>query len=114
MNKIDTKVQSGGSNRKTAARDWKSGYQAQVREDRTVRNRSGLEIQPLYWPEEGADANYDAKLGFPGSEPMTRGIYPSMHRGRTWTQRQLIGLGRSAGRFQRPDQEDPEIRSLGP
>lgn len=94
MNKIDTKVQSGGSNRKTAARDWKSGYQAQVREDRTVRNRSGLEIQPLYWPEEGADANYDAKLGFPGSEPMTRGIYPSMHRGRTWTQRQLIGLGR--------------------
>lgn len=94
MNKIDTKVQSGGSNRETAARDWKSGYQAQVREDRTVRNRSGLEIQPLYWPEEGADANYDAKLGFPGSEPMTRGIYPSMHRGRTWTQRQLIGLGR--------------------
>lgn len=94
MNKIDTKVQSGGSNRKTAARDWKSSYQAQVREDRTVRNRSGLEIQPLYWPEEGADANYDAKLGFPGSEPMTRGIYPSMHRGRTWTQRQLIGLGR--------------------
>ena len=32
-------------------------------------------------------------LGFPGQLPMTRGIYPSMHRGRTWTQRQLIGLG---------------------
>ena len=32
-------------------------------------------------------------LGFPGQLPMTRGIYPTMHRGRTWTQRQLIGLG---------------------
>jgi methylmalonyl-CoA mutase N-terminal domain/subunit len=32
-------------------------------------------------------------LGFPGQLPMTRGIYPSMHRGRTWSQRQLIGLG---------------------
>ena len=94
MNKIDAKVHSGGSDRETAARDWKSGYQAQVREGKTVRNRSGLEIQPLYWPDEEVDATYDAKLGFPGSGPMTRGIYPSMHRGRTWTQRQLIGLGR--------------------
>jgi methylmalonyl-CoA mutase N-terminal domain/subunit len=32
-------------------------------------------------------------LGFPGQLPMTRGIYPTMHRGRTWSQRQLIGLG---------------------
>jgi methylmalonyl-CoA mutase N-terminal domain/subunit len=32
-----------------------------------------------------------AALGFPGQLPMTRGIYPTMHRGRTWTQRQLIG-----------------------
>ena len=32
-------------------------------------------------------------LGFPGQPPMTRGIYPTMHRGRTWSQRQLIGLG---------------------
>ena len=31
--------------------------------------------------------------GFPGQYPYTRGIYPTMHRGRTWTQRQLIGLG---------------------
>ena len=32
-------------------------------------------------------------LGFPGEYPYTRGIYASMHRGRSWTQRQLIGLG---------------------
>ncbi|MDP6564076.1 MAG: acyl-CoA mutase large subunit family protein, partial [Alphaproteobacteria bacterium] len=33
------------------------------------------------------------ELGFPGQVPMTRGIYPTMHRGRTWSQRQLIGFG---------------------
>jgi methylmalonyl-CoA mutase N-terminal domain/subunit len=36
---------------------------------------------------------YLEDLGFPGQFPFTRGIYPTMHRGRTWTQRQLIGLG---------------------
>jgi methylmalonyl-CoA mutase N-terminal domain/subunit len=40
-------------------------------------------------------------LGFPGQPPMTRGIYPSMHRGRTWSQRQLIGLGTAAEYNQR-------------
>ncbi|MEO5772113.1 MAG: acyl-CoA mutase large subunit family protein [Burkholderiaceae bacterium] len=54
-----------------------------------IVNRSGIEIQPLYTATDGADAD----LGFPGEYPFTRGIYASMHRGRPWTQRQLIGLG---------------------
>ena len=41
----------------------------------------------------GPATSYLEELGFPGQFPFTRGIYPSMHRGRTWTQRQLIGLG---------------------
>lgn len=94
MNQINAKLPSDRNDRETAAQNWWSSYQAQIREAKVVRNRSGLEIQPLYWPEEGKDPSYDMKLGFPGSGPMTRGIYPSMHRGRTWTQRQLIGLGR--------------------
>jgi methylmalonyl-CoA mutase N-terminal domain/subunit len=65
------------------------------------RNRSGIDIKPLYtpqdWPRAGAGnaatSRYMDALGFPGQPPMTRGIYASMHRGRTWTQRQLIGLG---------------------
>ena len=40
-----------------------------------------------------AGERYMEPLGFPGQPPMTRGIYATMHRGRTWTQRQLIGLG---------------------
>lgn len=94
MNKIDTQKPVQGEDRAAASKEWQQGYQAQVRTDKTIRNRSGLEIQPLYWPEPGSDPDYDTKLGFPGAGPMTRGIYPSMHRGRTWTQRQLIGLGR--------------------
>jgi methylmalonyl-CoA mutase N-terminal domain/subunit len=61
------------------------------------RNRSGIEVKPLYtaedWPGDPRRERYMAALGFPGQPPMTRGIYATMHRGRTWTQRQLIGLG---------------------
>ncbi len=63
--------------------------------DRAIRNRSGIEIQPLYEPE-APDADYARKVGYPGQYPFTRGIYPAMHRGRAWTQRQLIGLGTPA------------------
>jgi len=98
MNKIDkpqtqpqTPAQTG---RASAAAEWKRGFDAQVSSDNVIRNRSGIEVQPLYWPAGQTEPDYDEKLGFPGSGPMTRGIYPSMHRGRTWTQRQLIGLGR--------------------
>lgn len=94
MNKIDTPKPDRSEDRATASEEWQKGYQSQVRTGKTFRNRSGLEIQPLYWPATGSDPDYDDKLGFPGSGPMTRGIYPSMYRGRTWTQRQLIGLGR--------------------
>ena len=54
---------------------------------------SNLEIDRLYTPEDVADLDFAADLGFPGEEPFTRGIYPTMHRGRTWTMRQFAGFG---------------------
>ena len=74
---------------------WRSRYDAQIGDkDRSIRNLSGIEIEPLYTPGEVSDPNtFLDSLGFPGEFPYTRGIYPTMHRGRTWTQRQLIGLG---------------------
>jgi len=72
---------------------WRSDYERQMAGEKAVRNRSGIEIQPLYTPRDRAGERYLDDLGFPGQYPYTRGIYPSMHRGRTWTQRQLIGLG---------------------
>ncbi len=72
---------------------WQSDYDRQIGSDKQVKNRSGFEINPLYTSADWSDARYSEDLGFPGQEPFTRGIYPTMHRGRTWTQRQLIGLG---------------------
>ena len=56
----------------------------------TVSNR---DVDRLYTPADVADLDYDADLGFPGEEPYTRGVYPTMYRGRTWTMRQFAGFG---------------------
>jgi methylmalonyl-CoA mutase N-terminal domain/subunit len=53
---------------------------------------SGLENEPLYAPEKVA-IDYDRDLGYPGTYPFTRGVYPSMYRGRLWTMRQFAGFG---------------------
>ena len=77
-----------------AAEDrWQREYAAQIGAEKTVRNRSGIAIKPLYTPRDWSGERYDGSVGFPGQPPYTRGIYATMHRGRTWTQRQLIGLG---------------------
>lgn len=75
---------------------WRQAYDAQIGTDREVRNRSGIEVKPLYTPQDWPQDRYPDDLGFPGETPFTRGIYPTMHRGRSWTQRQLIGLGTPA------------------
>lgn len=77
-----------------AARDrWQKAYLKQMGKGKEISNRSGIPIEALYTPANMEDSTYMSQLGFPGEYPFTRGIYPSMHRGRTWTQRQLIGLG---------------------
>jgi methylmalonyl-CoA mutase, N-terminal domain len=53
---------------------------------------SGLENEPLYTPE-AVKTDYEADLGYPGVYPFTRGVYPSMYRGRLWTMRQFAGFG---------------------
>jgi methylmalonyl-CoA mutase, N-terminal domain len=61
-------------------------------EDRR-RTDAGIEIRPLYGAGdlEGFDPERD--LGRPGEPPFTRGVYPSMYRGRLWTMRQYAGMG---------------------
>src|SRR5438477_4077516 len=55
---------------------------------------SGLENEPLYTPDNAA-VDYERDLGYPGVYPFTRGVYPSMYRGRLWTMRQFAGFGTS-------------------
>src|SRR3954447_1671530 len=53
---------------------------------------SGVENEPLDSPDTVA-IDYDRDLGYPGAFPFTRGVYPSMYRGRLWTMRQFAGFG---------------------
>jgi len=53
---------------------------------------SGLENEPLYTPDNVA-VDYERDLGYPGVYPFTRGVYPSMYRGKLWTMRQFAGFG---------------------
>jgi methylmalonyl-CoA mutase N-terminal domain/subunit len=53
---------------------------------------SGLPVEPLYSPAN-SEIDYERDLGAPGEYPFTRGVYPSMYRGRLWTMRQFAGFG---------------------
>ncbi len=54
---------------------------------------SDLEIKNLYTPEDIRDVHYSSDIGFSGLYPFTRGVQPSMYRGRLWTMRMFSGLG---------------------
>ena len=56
---------------------------------------SGLENDPLVTPDT-VTVDYDRDLGYPGVFPFTRGVYPSMYRGKLWTMRQFAGFGTAA------------------
>ncbi len=53
---------------------------------------SGFPLHAVYGPDDLADFDHDAKLGAPGEYPYTRGVYPTMYRGRHWTMRQYAGM----------------------
>jgi len=55
-------------------------------------NTSGVPIKRLYTPLDLADLDYPSNLGFPGDYPFTRGVQPTMYRGRYWTMRQYAGF----------------------
>jgi methylmalonyl-CoA mutase, N-terminal domain len=65
------------------------------REGELFSTISGVENEPLYTPDN-AEIDYERDLGFPGAYPFTRGVYPSMYRGRLWTMRQFAGFGTAA------------------
>src|SRR4051812_29012393 len=77
--------------------EWKRElYDAKPeREGELFSTISGLENEPLY-TRGSVDVDYDRDLGYPGVYPFTRGVYPSMYRGRLWTMRQFAGFGTAA------------------
>ncbi|MCA9990444.1 MAG: methylmalonyl-CoA mutase family protein [Ardenticatenaceae bacterium] len=61
----------------------------------TFQTSSGIPVERLYVPA-GEDPNYAEQQGFPGEYPFTRGVQPTMYRGRFWTMRQYAGFGTAA------------------
>jgi methylmalonyl-CoA mutase, N-terminal domain len=64
--------------------------------ERLFTTVSGVPIERLYTPDDIRDLEYNKDLGDPGKAPFTRGIYPTMYRGRLWTMRQFSGFGSAA------------------
>jgi methylmalonyl-CoA mutase, N-terminal domain len=78
-----------------ATEEWRRElYEQKPERDALFTTISGLENEPLYSPEK-VEINYERDLGYPGVYPYTRGVYPSMYRGRLWTMRQFAGFGTS-------------------
>jgi methylmalonyl-CoA mutase, N-terminal domain len=79
--------------RTSALEAWRSRFDgAPLREDELFTSISGVEVEPLSTPGT-VSVDYERDLGYPGSFPFTRGVYPSMYRGRLWTMRQFAGFG---------------------
>jgi methylmalonyl-CoA mutase N-terminal domain/subunit len=73
--------------------EWRRAYGLTPERDVPFTTLSGEEIAPLYTERDLPDP---ATIGVPGQYPFTRGVYPSMYRGRLWTMRQFAGFGTAA------------------
>lgn len=81
-----------------AFEDWEKNKYKKAVEKRPERQKefstiSFSDVKPLYYPNDIDNENYLDKIGFPGTYPFTRGIQPTMYRGKLWTMRQYAGFG---------------------
>ena len=94
LNDLKQKVQ-------TAYKNWERNTYRKFIESKPEREKefttvSFSAVDPLYTPLNFSEEDYNEKLGFPGAYPFTRGIQPSMYRGKLWTMRQYAGFGTAA------------------
>jgi len=72
--------------------EWERVMASAKLRDVEFTSLSGSRLKTLYGPED-APIDHDRDLGYPGQFPFTRGVHPSMYRGRLWTMRQFAGFG---------------------
>ena len=72
---------------------WEDEYKNSRVRDADFTTLSGREVQALYAREDVAEEDLGENLAVPGEYPSTRGIHPSMYRGKLWTMRQFAGMG---------------------
>jgi methylmalonyl-CoA mutase N-terminal domain/subunit len=66
------------------------------RNDEFETDTGGQQVDRLYTPGHRTGGDYEGDIGYPGESPYTRGVYPTMYRGRLWTMRQYAGMGTAA------------------
>ena len=76
-----------------AKKDWEKLLEGKKERQKEFLTTSSVPIDRIYSPEDIPDFDYLEKLNFPGQYPFTRGVQPTMHRGRLWTMRQFAGFG---------------------
>ncbi|RJP18525.1 MAG: methylmalonyl-CoA mutase [Candidatus Abyssobacteria bacterium SURF_5] len=72
---------------------WRADYERSKKRNYIFMTTSSREVNPLYTPADLPDFEYERDLGYPGEFPFTRGVHPTMYRGRLWTMRQFAGMG---------------------
>jgi methylmalonyl-CoA mutase N-terminal domain/subunit len=75
-----------------ARQRWERRAEARKPREGLFTNTSGLAVKPLYDPTDVAAVDFTRDVGYPGEFPFTRGIHPSMYRGRLWTMRLFSGF----------------------
>lgn len=78
----------------TEKRRWEERVKDKIKERKGIfTTPSGIVLERLYTPEDVKGIDYERDIGYPGEYPFTRGIQPTMYRGRLWTMRQYAGFG---------------------
>ena len=73
--------------------DWEKAYKSAKERESSFTTVSGAEVNPLYSERDLPDFDSERDLGYPGQFPYTRGVHPTMYRGKLWTMRQFAGMG---------------------
>jgi len=72
---------------------YKRSVEKAPERDYPFETSDGLKVDPIYSPDDMSGWDYSSQLGLPGEFPFTRGVQPTMYRGRLWTMRQYAGFG---------------------
>ncbi len=83
---------AASTSRARSEEEWRAAYNRSPQRDVSFTTLSGEAIEPLYTEQDVGEGRAPA-IGLPGQYPFTRGVYPSMYRGRLWTMRQFAGYG---------------------
>ena len=94
MSEIETKTPTPESAAASSGvrAEWEAALAGARTRESDFTTLSGAELKPMYGPED-APIDYERDLGYPGQFPFTRGVHPTMYRGRLWTMRQFAGFG---------------------